>query len=265
MSAIDTIVGRATNPGAAFTNVTMNAGDSATVRSFPSTNMARLERVTRGGATKGAVRITSPLLHDAIRGITFTSPQNPAPFAMPQYAPQQLYPQDNLTIAITGGAAETDVAALTIYYDNLPGSNARLHNWGDIASLIQYIKPLEVDVTNSATVGAWTDTGITATENILKANRDYAVLGYVTDTAQTVIGVKGSETGNLRIAGPGTLLTEDTSSFFVDWSNREGTPHIPVFNSANAGSFFVSTADVVASSTPVVQLVLALLSSNLPS
>jgi hypothetical protein len=265
MTAIDTIVGHAANPSTTFTTVTMNQGDSANIRSFPSTSTALLERVSRGGASSGAVRVTSPLLHDAIRGITFTTPQNPAVFLMPQMAPQQVYPQDALTIQVTGGTAETDLAALSIYYNSLPGSDARLHNWGDIASLIQYIKPVEVDVTNSATIGTWTDTVITTTENILKANRDYAVLGYVTDTACSVVGIKGSETGNLRICGPGTTLTEDTSNYFVDWSNREGTPHIPVVNSANAPSIFVSTADVVASSTPKVQLVLALLSSNLPS
>ncbi|HEX3513865.1 MAG TPA: hypothetical protein VHT26_07690 [Trebonia sp.] len=265
MTAIDTIVGHAANPSTTYTTVTMNTGDSASVRSFPDTSMARLERITRGGATSGAARVFSPLMHDGIRGITFTSSQNPAVYAMPQYAPQRVYPQDSLTIQVTGGTAETDLAALTIYYDSLPGSDARLHNWGDIQSLIQYIKPVEVDVTNSATIGAWTDTVITTTENILKANRDYAVLGYITDVAQSVVGIKGSETGNLRICGPGTTLTEDTSNYFIDVSMREGTPHIPVINSANAPSIFVSTADVVASSTPKVQLILALLSSNLPS
>lgn len=265
MTAIDTIIGIATNPSTTFTAVTFNTGDSGAVRSFPATNSARLERVMRGGASSGAVRVLSPRLHDNVRGITYTSAENPSIFLMPQMVGQQVYPQDTLTVQLTGGTAETDVAALSIYYDNLPGSNARLHNWGDIASLIQYIKPLEVDVTNSATKGAWTDTVITTTEDLLIANRDYAVLGYVTDTNVTAVGIKGSETGNLRICGPGTTASDDTSMFFVDWGNREGTPHIPVINSANKGSIFVSTADQAASSTPKVQLVLALLSSNLPS
>jgi hypothetical protein len=264
MPAIDTIVGTAANPSTAFTTVTMNTGDSASIRSFPDTSKAYIERITRGGATSGAVRVISPLMHDDTRGITFTTPENPAVYAMPQGVPQRVYAQDALTIQVTGGTAETDLAALSIYYENLPGANPRLHAWGDIASLIQYVKPLEVDVTNSATKGAWTDTVITTTEDILKANRDYAVLGYVTDTAVTLVGLKSGETGNLRICGPGTTSTDDTSNFFVDWSNREGTPHIPVINSANKGSTFVTSADANASSTPKIQLILALLSSNLP-
>lgn len=265
MTAIDTVVGHAANPGATFTGVTFNSGDSGAVRSFPATNSARIERVLRGGATSGAVRVLSPRLHDNVRGITFTSPESPSIFMMPQKIGQTVYPQDTLTVQLTGGTAETDLAALSIYYDSLPGSDARLHNWGDIASLITEIKPLEVDVTNSATIGTWTDTVITTTEDLLIANRDYAVLGYVTDTSISLVGIKGTETGNLRIAGPGTTATDDTSQFFVDWSDREGTPHIPVINSANKGAIFVSTADVVASTTPKVQLILALLSSNLPS
>lgn len=265
MVAIDTVVGHAANPSTTFTAVTFNTGDSGAVRSFAPTDTAVLERITRAGATSGSARVLSPLLHDNVRGITFTSPENPTVFMMPQNQGQRVYPQDTLAVSVTGGTAETDAVALSIYYSNLPGANARLHNWADIKALISYIKPMEVDVTNSATIATWTDTVITTTEQLLRANTDYAVLGYVTDTVQAMVGIKGSETGNLRVCGPGTTATDDTSQYFVDWSNREGTPHIPVFNSANQGSVFVSTCDVVASSTPKVQLVLAQLSQNLPN
>ena len=265
MVAIDTVVGHAANASTTFTAVTFNTGDSGAVRSFPAADSAKVERVLRGGATSGAVRVLSPRVHDNVRGITFTTAENPSVFEMPRQMGQVVYPQDTLSISVTGGTAETDLAALSIYYTNLPGSNARLHNWGDFASLIRYIKPLEVDVTNSATIGTWTDTVITTTEDLLIANTDYAVLGYTTDVSISLIGIKGTETGNLRIAGPGTTTTDDTTSFFVDWSAAEGTPHIPVINSANKGGIFVSTADVVASTTPKVQLILACLSSNLPT
>lgn len=263
--AIDTIIGTKANPGAAGGAVTMNTGDSNIIRSFAQTDMAWIERIIRAGAGAGRVRVTSPLLHDNVLGITFNSPENPTIFLTPRERGERVYPQDTLTIAITGGTNETDLAALVIYYTNLPGADARLHSWADIGPLIKHIKPQEVDVTNSATIGAWTDTVINGTDTQLHANTDYAVLGYVTDTNQSIIAVKGQETGNLRIGGPGTTTTDDTSDYFVVWSEREGTPHIPVINSANAGSIYVSTADVVASSTPKVSLVLAELSSNLPT
>jgi len=265
MTAIDTVVGHAANPGAAFTAVTFNQGDSGVVRNFAQTDSAYLERVTRAGGSSGAARILSPLLCDNVRGITFTSGETPTHFLMPQQRGEKLNPQDTLTVQVTGGTAETDLVALSIYYTNLPGAAARLYNWSDIMPLIAHIKPMEVDCTNSATVGNWTDTVITATENQLKANTDYAVLGYVTDIAQAMIGIKGLETGNLRVCGPGTVLTDTTGQFFVEWSQREQSPHIPVFNSANNGSTYVSTCDTTASTTPKVQLILAQLSSNLPS
>jgi len=264
MPAIDTVVGHAANPSSTFTAVTFNSGDSGVVRNFAQTDTAMLERITRVGGTSGAARVLSPLLHDNVRGITFTSAESPTHYLMPQQRGEQLRPQDTLTVQVTGGTAETDLVALSIYYSNLPGATARLYNWADIMPLIAHIKPMEVDCTNSATVGAWTDTLITTTENLLKANTDYAVLGFVTDIAQGMVGIKGQETNNLRVCGPGATLTDTTSNFFVEWSQREQTPHIPVFNAANAGNTYVSTCDVTASTTPKVQLILAQLSSNLP-
>jgi len=265
MPAIDTVVGHAANAGAAYTAVTFNQGDSGVVRNFTQTDTAYLERITRAGATLGAARVLSPLLCDNVRGITFTSAETPTHYLMPQQRGEKLHPQDTLTVEVTGGTAETDLIALSIYYSNLPGAAARLYNWSDIMPLIAHIKPMEVDVTNSATIGNWTDTVITTTENLLKANTDYAVLGYLSDIAQAMVGIKGLETGNLRVCGPGTTLTDTTTNFFVEWSQREQTPHIPVFNSANNGSTYVSTCDTTASTTPKVQLILAELSSNLPS
>jgi hypothetical protein len=265
MPAIDTVVGHAANPSTTFTGVTFNSGDSGAVRSFNPTDSCWLERITRSGTTSGAARVLSPLLHDNVRGITFTSPESPAVHLMPRGHGQRVYPQDTLTVQVTGGTGETDLVALSLYYTNLPGATARLHNWADINPLIAFIKPIEVDVTNSATIGIWTDTLINTTEALLKANTDYAILGYVTDTVQCMVGVKGSETGNLRVCGPGTTASDDTSDYFVAWSDREGTPHIPVVNAANIGAIYVSTCDTVASSTPKIQLVAAQLSSNLPN
>lgn len=265
MPAIDTVVGKVTNAGATLTAVTFNSGDSGVVRNFAQTDRAYLERITRAGASSGMARVLSPLLHDNVRGISFTSAETPTHYLMPQQRGELLNPQDTLTVQCTGGTAETDLVALSIYYTNLPGAHARLYNWSDIMPLIAHIKPMEVDVTNSATIGAWTDTVITTTENLLKANTDYAVLGYVTDIVQGMVGIKGLETNNLRVCGPGATLTDTTSNYFVEWSQREQLPHIPVFNAANAGSTYVSTCDTTASTTPKVQLILAQLTSNLPS
>lgn len=263
MVAIDTVLGHATNPGATLSAVTMATGDSLTVRYSPPNNNITLERIFRAGTSTGQVRLTSPRLHDNVVGLSFKSAESPTVFLLPQNVGQMLYPQDNLSLSVTGGTAETDLAALGIYYTSLPGSDARLYMPADILPNIKHLHTIEVDITNSGTIGNWTDTAINTTEDQLKANQDYAVLGYVADTAIALVGVKGSDTGNLRICGPGTTNTDDTSQYFVEMALREGTPHIPVFNSANKSSTYVSTADSAASSTSHITLVTALMNAPL--
>jgi len=48
-------------------------------------------------------------------------------------AAQPLEPTDQLTVEMSGGAAETDIVGLINYYTDLPGASARLHSWGDIS------------------------------------------------------------------------------------------------------------------------------------
>ena len=261
--ALDVIATRVANPGAAFTATTAVPGDSLTVRNFADTAQAFLLNLIRRGAATGAFRVRSPLLHDNVRGIAVTSGQTPTVFALPRELSQRLYAQDTLITEITGGGAETDMGLLVIYYQDLLGVAARLHMRGDIEGNIDNIKPVTVAVTNSATIGNWTDTVITTTEDLLHANTDYAVLGYITDTAQAFVAIKGQDTGNLRVGGPGTVNVEDTSDYFVAQGIYHNIPFIPVFNSANKGSTFVSTTDTVASSTANITLVLAELSHNL--
>lgn len=263
--AIDSVAGFATNPGAALAAVTAATGDSFTVRNFPATATATLEAIVRGGATSGSVQVKSPMMHDNVRGIEYTSAEDPAVFLLPRQIGQRLVPQDTLAVSVSGGGAETDLAVLRIYYSDLTGGSARLHSWGDISGIIRNIKPVEVDCVTSATVGEWTDTLITTTENLLHANTDYAVLGYVCDVAVAYVAVKGTETNNLRVGGPGTTATDDTADYFVEASDYHQTPHIPVVNSANAGGIYVSTVHNAASTDVKVQLVLAELSQNLAS
>ena len=138
-----------------------------------------------------------------------------------------------------------------------PGAVARLYSWADISGNVKSIKALEVDCVTSATIGQWSDTLITATENQLHARTDYAVLGYEASVAVVTVAIKGQETGNLRVGGPGPTSSFPTSDYFVQMSNMHGTPHIPVFNADNRNSVYVSTAANTASVATKVTLILA--------
>lgn len=264
-NAFDTILVAATNPGAGPTAGAAAPGDSLTIRSFPATNKAYLESLIRQGTTAGFVQVRSPLLHDNVQGIRITPAESPSLYSLPGQQSQVLQAQDTLITELSGGAAEVDIAALQIYYENLLGSTPRLHMPGDIMGNIKSIKPVRVAVVSPGTAGVWGDTIVTTSENLLHANTDYAVLGYMTNAALGLIGIKGQDTGNLRVAGPGATLEYATTQFFVELSNDTGRPHIPVINSANVNGTFVSVAAATASVAATVELILAELSNNLPS
>lgn len=257
--AIDTLLFDVNTPGASFTAVANppTSGDSLTVRNFPTSAMCKLEHIIRRHNTSGAVRVLSPLLHDDVTGMTYYTSETPSIHLLPTMVGQPLQPGDQLTVEATGDTTHHCQILLGLYYSDLTGAAANLKQWGDISGAIKSIKPITVAVTASGTVGDWSDTLITATENQLHATSFYAVLGYATDTALGAVGFKSQSTGNLRVCGPGATTPEDTSYHFVDAANYHGTPHIPVFNGQDRGACYVSVADNAASTTANITLVLA--------
>jgi hypothetical protein len=253
------------DPSSSYTALVPATGDSLSVGNFALTDVCYMQSFDRIDATKGVDRIRSPKLHDNVKGIHIASAENPTIFALPPYNNQTMYPQDTLIIEATGSASTFHIATLGLYYTNYPGISQRLHAWGDISGNIQYIDTVEIAVTNSGTANVWTDTSITTTDNLLRANTDYAVLGYATDLLCAAVAIKGPDTSSVRVGGPGKVAQEFTADYFVRMSNLTGRPCIPVFNSANANGTFVSTIDITTSSTPNITLILACLAQNLSS
>lgn len=262
MTSIDTVLAQVTN-SVALAAVTVAPGDSLVVRSFQPPSNAYLDGITVKGGQSVTARLLSPKLYDAVRGITVISAQAPSLRALPRQMAQPLYAQDQLALSALSGAANSTAVALHTYYSDLGASDARVYGWGDIAGLIEAIRPVEIDVTASATIGQWNDTVITTTENLLKANTDHALLGYTVDVACLCVAVKGQDTGNLRISGPGTTLGDVGVEYFVQQAQVTGRPYIPVINAANVNNTFVSVADNAASTAVKVQLIFAELSQNL--
>lgn len=247
--AVDTVAGYVTNQ-TSLTAVTMVAGDTLTVRNFvEGTDKAYVGQLGVQSATKGQLRIFSPLLHDTTKGLTWSYSETPAPFLFAREAFLQVHPQDLLTVQMLGGSAESDAFFLSLYYTNIPGTAARLFDWPTIKNRIKTLKTIEVDATTNAITSGWLDTAINATEDVLHANTDYAILGYDSDTAVLCVAFKGIDTGNLRIGGPGPTQSISTGDYFVERTLRDGVPHIPVFNSANKAAFFLSSAAVASAAT----------------
>ena len=255
--AMDLQAGYATNPSAVNTVLTNPAGDTFVVRNFPQPGGAWLEQMIRAGAAAGVMRVRSPLIHDVSQGIRVAIPAGASPNVIYQGICQPLQPQDSLIVDTTGGASETDVCVIGTYYSALPGASARLYDYPTIQGSVVNIEAIQVAVTSSATIGAWTSALINVTQDTTRANTDYAVLGYETDTALAAIAIYGPDTANLRCGGPGFVQPLETRDYFVRMSRLTGRPHIPVFNSANKGSTNVAVIANTASVAANVTLICA--------
>jgi len=269
MAAIDTIASYQGTSGSTLAAGTFATGDSGTVRNFPSSAKARLLAAYYDDVTSPLpARIRSPLLHDNVDGIEL-DPGSSAPTKLiPRTLLQELRAQDVLTFELsTAATTGKALLAASIFYDQLPGATARLFSRGDIQGNIRNIKPLRVAVGSGAnTAGAWYDLVITTTENLLHANTDYAVLGISCTAAVAAVGIKGTDTGNLRVCATGGTNNPESADYFVRLSEETGLPTIPVINAANAGSTYISLISSAATgAASVVSVILAELATNLPS
>lgn len=262
-TAYEVVTGRVTNPSTTLTALTANTGDSFTVRNFPEGSPAYLEGMWAKGATAGELRVRSPRLHDNVQNLRFPYQVNTPRNLLDDMSEQMLYPQDTLSVEQSGGAAETDVGAIANYYSNLPGTDARLAMWEQIRPRIQNLLTIEVSITGAGTLGDWSaGTPIDTTFDLLKANVDYAILGYVVTNAVLAIAIAGSDTGNLKVGGPGSSEILETRNYFVRQAIQHATPHIPVINAANKSGTLAYQVDNAAGATNSVAFFAAQLSTG---
>lgn len=262
MGAVQVLTGRVTNAGATPTAVTMNSGDSNTVRSTEGGGNVLLDQVWSQNAAGGIARVRSPRLHDSAQGIRLRVPPATVKPLLPMQSRQVLYSQDQLTIELTGGASETDVLALLLYYENLPGINANLGTWEQVAPRIVNYHGVECNLTTSATAGQYGGAQtLSANFNTLKRNEMYAILGYTLDAECSVVGLTGPDIGNLRIGGPGVVDPYVTAGWFADMSQLTGKPYIPMIQSANVENTIVDIAATATAASRNVTWILAELKS----
>lgn len=240
--AMEIISGVAVAPGATITALTMAAGDSLTIRNFVEGKASLLTAFQSGQTTLGQFQIRSPRLHDNNRGIQFLNPvaHSYAPLWLPKL--QELVAQDQLFVGLSGSAGALDqmLASLLIYYDNLPGVEGAFITPEELKAQGVDIMTC-VNTLTSATGGTYEGAvAINATNDLMKANTNYALVGYEISVAAHAVTWRGSDTGNLRVGGPARINADfDTRNWFVALSQMSGLACIPVFNSANKANTFV--------------------------
>lgn len=242
-ACLELLTGFVTAPDVTQTALTMATGNSLTIRNAPITSPARLLTAWADKQVRGILRIRSPKLHDNVQGIRLADIASEVqPVWDPMFS-ETLYPQDTLTVDLSGSntAGDIESACLLVRYDDLPGQSARLAMPADIRQRMDKIVTVENSLATGTAGGYSGEEAINADNDLLEANRDYALLGYtVSPVAGQTVGEcaavrwRGADVGNLGVGGPGTDTDRWlTSRWFVWLSDRSGLPCIPIFNSAN--------------------------------
>ncbi len=238
----EVVTGFVTAPGATLTAWTLAAGVSLQVKNCPFEAPIWLMQMWGDWQTAGVLRVTSPRLHDNVQGIRVTGVASEVKPLMASGVKQRLIPQDTLVVAQSGSATAGDIesGALLVYYENLPGIDGRLITKSDLMKYGGNVVNVENTLALGTAGGFSGEEAINAEYDLLKANTDYALVGYVTNVECAVLGWRGPDTGNLRVAGPGDELEKEiTSQWFIWLSEMYGLPCIPVINSANKASTLI--------------------------
>lgn len=258
----EVITGRATNP-AALAALSVNTGDTFAVRAFGGQSTPRLEQLWSQQATAGFVRVRSPRMHDSTQAIRVAAPAaNPIGLLAPG-TEQKLNETDVPIYEIQGGGAEVDAAAFLLYYGDVGSVGGRFAMWEQVKPLIVNHLSVQVDTAGPVVSGDWSPgTALTNFTDLLHADTWYAVLGYELDAPCLAVALRGTDTGNYRVGGPGGQNPQETRDWFKELSRNHGTPHIPIINSQNKAGTQSFVARITAAGTVNVTWLLAELSAN---
>ena len=268
MPALDSIATGLLNAtgGGGWDAMAALSGDSLTVKSMePGSRAFILEAWGGNSVTKCDFSIRSPRLHDSTRGIRLAHMFNPTlsgsdgnpQLYLPGIAKQELHSTDTLVVETLATANDDLNFIMAVYYEGLGGISSRLITGHDAMARQKNLVGIRVSPTAGASNAYGTAEAIDTDDNRLKADTDYALLGYLTDLPFTSLGIKGPDTGNLRVAGPGHWNEQITSGWFVDLSTRHNIPLVPVINSNNKSVTFCDAVDAVTNVAPLITLLFA--------
>jgi hypothetical protein len=263
--------------------LTACTGDSLAALFFSADSGAYVEEIISGNSTQRMeVAVFSPRFGDNQFGMrlqhsfnpTQASPAGPAQWLLPRELDIPLFPSDVLNIQVNAPAAAGNAnVSLQVYYTSVPGAGQRLASWGQVVN-IGWVRTLgiEVTVTPGAAGQPGTAVAINANDARLRANLDYALLGYMTDTQGLTFRLRGPDTSGFNILMPCSFDSRNTADYFIfqDLLHNPPTgsvtdlPHIPIINSNNAGSTLI---DGIAHNNPgatKVSLILAEMNTPVP-
>lgn len=249
--------------GGSFEALTAATGESLSVRWFgDNTRVELLDVWGADSATKCQFSIRSPLLHDNTRGMRFAHMFNPTLSAAdgnPQvylapYWKQPYQPTDTLIVEANGTAADRAVLTQLLRYDAPSRDGARLISAIEAEARFQNLVGILVTPTGAATGDFGANVALNSSDDRLKANTDYALVGATSDLVYTTCRISGPDTANFDISFPGSWQEDIQAGYFYEMSRRWNQPLIPVINANNKGNTNISVASVDGATAPNICL-----------
>jgi hypothetical protein len=252
--------------GGAFEALAAGTGDSLSIPNFAAGSQGHLLEVWAGtSANAGEFGIRSPFFHDNTRGIRMAYEFNPTlsgadgdpQLLLPSYIRQPLYRSDTLVVEVNGTATNNVALDALMYFDNLEGADQNLYSWDQIVSRIKNTLGIRVSVTAGAAGDYGTAVALNGTDDRLKANTDYAILGVTSQLPCGLMTITGPETSGRRIGLPLHWDESISGGWFVDVSTKYNIPAIPVINANNRGNILLQAADAAAAVATACTVIMA--------
>lgn len=255
---LETISYSATQPntGAAAAAV---PGDSLIIKN--SKGPARIIAAWGFNQVEGYHQIAFPSGHDTTRGFRANVDALAAQNFLTNGLGMEVQPQESLSIQIAGSntASDVELGSLLVLYKDLPGVSSRMITWGQLKSRAESMTTVSATLTGAA-AGYTGSEQINAESDLLRANRDYAVLGMTTNVPCATISLSGPDTGYQRVSLPGPV---DTSQMlqegFCYLARAWDEALIPVINSGNRNATSLNFLQNENNVSPLVTVYLALL------
>jgi len=211
--------------------------------------------------TAGFGQLIFPTAHETTRGYRANAPVGVNPSLFSFGSRIRVEAQETLAplIAATAVAGDVENVSYLIRYNDSPGMDANLITPAEVMRRTEKWTSIENSLASTAGPSYGTPETFVADSDLLKANRDYAILGMTPRTAAHAVYAQTPDSGNVRFGCPGFLRPEITSQWFMLLSRIHDEPLVPVFNSAGKGNCFVGVVTDENAGTFVVDLHLALL------
>lgn len=258
MRHIELVTASATAAATTGTAATAVGSDTLTVKNGRNIDIIASWQTNQ---TAGFGQLIFPTAHETTRGYRANVPIGICPALIAMGSRMRVEAQETLAPLIAATAVTGDVENVTylLRYNDSPGMDAHLVTPEEVMRRVEKWTTIENSLASTAGPSYGTPETFIADSDLLKANREYAIVGMTSRTAVHAIYAQTPDAGNVRFGCPGMLRQEITSQWFMLLSRMHGEALVPVFNSAGKGNCFVGVVTDENAGTFVVDLHLALL------